>query len=265
MITLLNKFDDGYVIKEEDVYSIVSSYKEEKKLDNKYLVNIDFNGKKLNYPAYYCLKDKKIYFDDKKIILNGYALYDKLNKLYQTDEDSYSYYLNNYYLYVIYHELFHAEQLKRHDLDLPFNEIHNYLFDLCSLLRHGNREFYDKNHNLFPMEIESITTGYFKAYNLMLHTKLSNRECKIMYLKFLKTLLDNYSISESDKTIIISPIEVLSTKTELIDLNKINELMSKVKLSKIDRLNLGLPITYKEYDSVKKEQDKVKSYVINKF
>ena len=52
---------------------------------------------------------------------------------------------------------------------------------------------------------------------------------------------------------VTAPIDILYTKDSSIDSNKINELLDASKYSKISRMNLGLPITTKEYDNVENE------------
>ena len=252
MITLLNKFDDKYIIKEKDVLDIASAYIKENAVE-KYLNDINFDSTS-NYLAYYNIRTNDIVFNDEKIINNAYKLYDLFYKEYHVNEDNYTYFVNFYYLYIIYHELTHVSQKKRYENSNDEN-IYNYLYDLCSNLRKSDVTFYKSKHDIFPMEIEANNKGTLKAYNLMQYTKLPNKECQMLYLRYLSFLITDYERINNFR--IKTPIEKLSDENDFVDINKIYELTDHSHLSKIERLNLGLNITVKEYDGIEKEKQKI--------
>ena len=75
-------------------------------------------------------------------------------------------------------------QKKKHDaLSLTTNKVYVFLYELNDDLMNRNKDLYTRCHDLFPMEIEANNTGLLQSYNLMSHTKLPNREKKIMHLQ----------------------------------------------------------------------------------
>ena len=117
MITLLNKFDDNYVIgKINDICDIVSPYIRQYNLGG-YLKDISFNPES-KYLAYYNIRTNRLFFNDEKIIRTGYRLFDQLRRKYQISEKYYTYFLNYFYLYIIYHELTHVYQKARDESTL---------------------------------------------------------------------------------------------------------------------------------------------------
>lgn len=270
MITLLNKFDDHYIIKEQDIIDIAYSYIKANNLEG-YLSDIYIDNNS-NHLGHYNIRTKEIVLNDEKVIKFGYRLYDKLHDKYQIDEDNYTYFLNFYYMYIIYHELTHVSQRAKYEMNLGKEiNIFNYMYELCSKLHRDDIIFYKTNHNLFPMEIDANNNGYLIAYNLMKYTKLPSKETKIMYEQYLfsltcyydklmnSTLLPfNKSLKEKDDTYkIISPIEKLSRVSDNISLYEIFDIVRQINLSKLERLNLGLPIEVNEYDGLEKERKKI--------
>ena len=256
MITLLNKFDDRYVIREQDIIEIAWSYIKANNLEG-YLSDIKFDNDSKRLGKYN-IKTKEIIFNDEKIIRLGYNLFDKLHKNYQIGEDYYAYFLNFYYLYIIYHELTHVSQRAKYEMSLgKENNIFNYLYEMCSILHDSDISFYKKkeNHDLFPMEIDANNNGYLIAYNLMNYTKLPGKEAQVMHLQYLFSLMFNY---EKENTFrITAPIEKLAEKKDYVNLYEIYDIARQTNLSKIERMNLGLPITPKEYDGLEKERVKI--------
>ena len=252
MITLLNKFDDNYVLEKKDIYDIASTYIKENKIES-CLKDIVFTNDK-SVRAIYNISKNVITINDKKIIESCYRLFDGIQKIYKIDEEYYCYFLNFYYLYIIYHELMHVNQKAKYEK--KDNELFNYLYELCLILLHNNRTFYKRNHDIFPMEIEANNFGFLTAYNLMNYTKLPMKETRVMHLQYLFSLLLNY---EKNNNQIKSPIELLREGNNIVDINLINVLLDKQKLSKLERMNLGLPINLKEYDSI--DYEKYKSLV----
>ena len=71
---------------------------------------------------------------------------------------------------------------------------------------------------------------------------------------FLNNLLLNYRRRNNYQ--VSSPIDALSDMFPNIDIDRINELLDQSKLSRVDRINLGLPISPKEFDTVNNEVTK---------
>ena len=253
MITLLNKFDDKYIISKKDILGIALSYIELNGLEN-YFKDISFSSDS-KFMGYYNIKTNEIVLNDDKIMKFCYRLYDKLNKFNAIDEDYYSYFINFYYLYIIYHELTHVNQKAKYENGINDNNLFNYLYETCFKIREEDKSLYNKYHELFPMEIEANNNGFLTAYNLMQYTKLPGKECKMMHFQYLTTLLINYEKVSDDR--ILTPIEKLTLETNCIDLDKVYELLNNENISKIGRLNYGLPISEREYDTIQKEKQKI--------
>ena len=115
-----------------------------------------------------------------------------------------------------------------------------------------NKDLYTRCHDLFPMEIEANNTGLLQSYNLMSHTKLPNREKKIMHLQYVDSLLSNYE--KINKYRIKSPFNKLYNEDNRINMNLFNQLLNEVNLSKLERLNLGIDITPHEYNGLQREK-----------
>ena len=251
MISLLNKFDDNYVIKDGDILEIVSFYLRSNGLDN-YLKDIKYctNDKFL---AYYNTQSNEIELNNEKIWEYCYKSTYGLIKKYNIDEKYHTYFLNFYYISVLFHELTHAMQKQKYE-SMDSNSLYVYLYDLCRMIGYTDFSFYNKNHGLLPMEIEANNEGLFKAYQLMTYTKLPGREAQLMHLEYLSSLLTNY---KKHNNRIISPVERLCKKVNYIEKSELNELLEKTRLSKMQRFNYGLNITTKEYDSLDKEKQKI--------
>ena len=255
MITLLNKFDDRYIIKEQDIEEIGWAYIKSNNLDG-YLKDIIFDNDSKRLGKYN-IRTKEIVFNDEKVIRLGYRLFDKLREKHQIGDDYYAYFLNFYYLYILYHELTHVKRRAEYEMTLgKENNIFNYLYELCAKLHDNDIWFYKNktNHDLFPMEIDANNNGYLIAYNLMNYTKLPGKEVKVMYLQYLFSLMMNYEKISDSK--ISAPIEKLAEKNPNVNLYEIYDIARQTNLSKIERMNLGLPITVKEYESLIKEKQK---------
>ena len=258
MITLLNKFDDGYIIGEKDVLEIVSHYIEEDNLEE-FIKDVSFDN---NYEGMGAYKHKAniIILNNENILKFCYCIWDKLMKLYNIDEKYCTYFINFYYLYVLFHEIEHAKQNKKYESLDDKSVLYAFLYGLCSRLE-GNNQFYDKNHDLFPTEIEADNNGLLKSYNLLSYTKLPVRETKVLYLQYLVSLQSNYE--RINRYRVLTPIEKLyndikiDNNIKVIDMNLILKLLDKSKLSKIERFNLGVCITPKEFDSISRERIKI--------
>lgn len=252
MISLLNKFDDKYIIKEEDVLEIISFYLKSNDLSD-FLKDVNFDNQ-ANYLAYYDASNNTILLNNERIWRYSIKNTDKLKLDYHISDEYYSYFLNFYYISVLFHELTHAVQKLKYN-DSKSNSLYKYLYELCCLLQYSDLSFYNKNHDLLPLEIEANNNGYFKAYQLMTYTKLPRKEASLMHLKYLKSLLSNYRRINNYK--VLAPMDKLHVKNPVIDIEEIYHLMNKEKLSKIERLNYGLDITPKEYNSIEKEKEKI--------
>ena len=251
MISLLNKFDDKYIIKEDDVFEIVSFFLKSNDLSN-FLKDINFDDH-ANYLAYYDTSNNSILLNNEKIWKYSIKNADKLKLDYHISDEYYSYFLNFYYISVLFHELTHAIQNKKYD-KAKQNSLYAYIYELCRLLQYSDLSFYNKNHDLLPLEIEANNNGYLKAYQLMTYTKLPGKEASLMHLEYLKSLLSNYRRLNNYK--VLAPMDKLHVKNPVIDIEEIYNLMDNERLSKIERLNYGLDITPKEYDSIDKEKQK---------
>ncbi len=254
MITLLNKFDDGYVMNKEDIKKVFLEKIREYNLED-YYKDIKFEMIS-DYMAYYSTGDGLIHFDDKKVNRVAYDYCDNLISWYNADEDYYTYYLNFYFLYFIYHEIRHLLQLKMRKNDSFASN--NYLYDVCHDLR-KNKNFYKENHNSFPMEIDAANFGLLKAFEILSHTKMIPRERRILQAEYLSSLHYRYALT--DEGTVKSPVEMLALKSDLVDLGMINNISSHNHLSKMDRVNLGLPITVSEYNELKNKEEKVLSLI----
>ena len=251
MITLLNKFDDHYVMKENDILETVYHYIVENGLEL-FIRDVPFNDK-LNTIARYNDSKNIIEINMQKLmeVCNMWAT--KLQKTFHIDDNNYSYLLNYYILYALFHEITHAMQKKKHDaLRFTTNKVYIFLYELNDELMNRNKDLYTRCHDLFPMEIEANNTGLLQSYNLMSHTKLPNREKKIMHLQYVDSLLSNYE--KINKYRIKSPFNKLYNEDNRINMNLFNQLLNEVNLSKLERLNLGIDITPHEYNSLQREK-----------
>ena len=254
MITLLNKFDDNYVLEKKDVLDVICAYIKENHLES-FLNDVIFDDNS-KYMGSYNAKDRIITLNDNKIIKFCYKNSDKIQKLYNIDENLYTYFFNFYYLYIIYHELEHVIQTREYFGN--GNLMYKYLYELCRKLHYNSQIFYNRNHDLFPIEIDANNNGYLKAYQILSYTKLPGKELRIMQAQYLFSLLFNYEKINNYK--IMAPIDKLCNENKKIDRSLINKLIDACNLSKIERLNMGLDITPNEYDSIYKEKLKIKKY-----
>lgn len=252
MISLLNKFDDNYVINEKDVLEIASYYLTSNSLTD-YLKDIIFDDKSTHL-VYYNPIDNTILLNNERIWKYCYKNADRVKNDYRINDRYYNYFLNFYYFSVIFHELTHALQKMNYE-KAKSDSLYAYLYDLCKLLQYTNIAFYNKNHDLLPLEIDATNNGFFKAYQLMTYTNLPSRDAQIMHLEYLKSLLNNYR--RLNKYKVITPLDKLYSKNPIIDIEEIYKLMDQEKISKMQRLNFGLDITPKEYDSINKEKMKI--------
>ena len=251
MITLLNKFDDHYVMKENDILETVYHYIVENGLEL-FIRDVTFNDK-LDTIAKYSDSKNIIEINMNRLmeVCNMWAT--KLQKTFHIDNNNYSYLLNYYILFSLFHEITHAMQKKKHDaLSLTTNKVYVFLYELNDDLMNRNKDLYTRCHDLFPMEIEANNTGLLQSYNLMSHTKLPNREKKIMHLQYVDSLLSNYE--KINKYRIKSPFNKLYNEDNKININLFNQLLNEVNLSKLERLNLGIDITPHEYNGLQREK-----------
>ena len=251
MITLLNKFDDHYVIEEVDILEIVKHYIHENNLEM-YLNDATFDNSIPDIAKYNPITSI-IYINMEKLMEVCNMWSNKLQKTYHIDDNNYSYLLNYYLLYSLFHEIVHAMQRKKHDLSFNDpNNLYTFLYELNDELIAKNYNLYNNFHDLFPMEIEANNMGLLYSYNLMSHTKLPNREKRIMHLQYINSLLSNYD--KINKFHISTPFNKLCLQDSKINTSLFNDLLNKSKLNKIERLNLGIDITPHEYNSLQRER-----------
>lgn len=244
MISLLNRFDEEYIIKKDDILEISSKYAKENKVEP-YLSDIIFtnnNGQLSTYNE----KDKIITFNPKQILEECKRLLEELRKHHQIDEKYYYYYINYYYLHYIYKELTHLSQRKSIE-EKDKEELYRYLIKVSNKFKESKPHIYKKIPELVPKEREAKNLGLYTAYDLMKYTKLPRKESKIMYLEYLKALISSYIKNEDE---IISPIELFSEIDKNIDLDKLKELINTSKVNEAEKMNLGLPLLEDEYNSM---------------
>lgn len=251
MITLLNKFDDNYIIREKDILDVVKSYTRENNIGD-YLSGISFSNTS-NHLGYYDINSNQMILNSKKIIKLAYSFFEKLKEKYSINENYATYFINYFYLYILYHDLTHIKQRINYENNL--DNLYSYLYKLCLDLHQNEFVYYNQNHGSFSMEIEANNVSLLKAYNIMSCTKLPKNECQIMRLEYLLSVLSNYE--KINNYYIMTPLEKLNKEDSKINLDKIYELLDKAKLSKIERFNLGLNITPREYDSIENEKNKL--------
>ena len=254
MITLLNKFDDNYIIHEDDVLEIAFHYIKEYNLEL-FLNDVTFDNSK-DEMAYYNVNRNIITINNEKTWKTCYKWADMFKEKYHIDDKYYSYILNFYYLYVLFHEFTHVMQKKNHDmLTSKTPTIYLFLYELCEKLHLDSQAFYDKNHDLFPMEIEANNNGLLKAHNLLSYTKLPNKETKLLYLQYLNSCLTNYN--KINKYRISTPFDELYRREDRINMDIFNRLLNESKLNTKERLNLGLDITPSEYNHLQRERVRI--------
>ena len=252
MISLLNKFDDNYIIEEKDVLQIVDYYLKNNSLDN-YLKDVIF-VKDSHYIAGYSVSDNVMKLNNEKMWQSCHRKTDKIDKMFDIGNYK-SYFLNFYYISIIFHELTHAVQKNKYDSFINTNNLFSYLYELCSMIEYSGMMTFNNDYNLLPMEIEANNVGLLKSYQLMTYTKLPSRETQLMYSQYLSSLLSNYK-KINDKEV-SAPINKLHKKINEIDMEMINSLIEQERLSKVQRLNYGLDISSKVYDSIDKEKQKI--------
>lgn len=251
MIAVLNKINKNYTVEEKDVLDIISAYLKQNNLES-YLRDVQFDDNSKSMGAY-DIKNHVIILNDEKIIKFCYKTSDRLQKIYQIDDEYYHYFLNFFYLYILFHELEHVKQVQK------FRDqgtlLCQFLYELCLRLHRNDQAFYTKNHDLFPTEIDANNNGYLKAYNLLSHTNLPSRELEIMRAQYNFSLLYNYE--KINCQYIKSPINKLCDINQNIDTSLLYKLLETCKPNRLERLNLGLSITPLEFDRIEKEKCKI--------
>jgi len=255
MNLLIDKFDSKNLINKDDVLKIISTYVDGNDLD--YLLkNVHFYSDTSDEIisldnsclGYYNATKKYIILNDDKIKKMAYQFYYRLKKIWNINDYYQTYFINFYCLYTIYHELTHVLQRLKYYDSFHNNSFFRYLYEFDSQLQKANQLFYNKNHDLFPMEIDANNNVLLKAYDIMNNTSLPKREKQILYLNYLSSLLLYYK--KVNRKSVISPIEILNNQIKIIDLS----LFKNEKLSKIDRLNYGLFISPHEFNDINKEK-----------
>ena len=242
MITLLNRFDDNYVIQKEDVLDLTAKYIRDNNLSGLVSGVVITDEDKSVYDS----NSQLVKFNIEDISETNQRLFEQLQKEYDIDGKYTTYYLNYFYLKHIYEVLTHVSQKANYD---GKEDIKGYLYDLCQSVSMD-----DKSRLLLPTEIEASNTGLLTAFNYLNYTKLPSKEADRMHLEYFKKLLLNYTRRNNYQ--VTAPIEVLNEMFPIIDMDELNRLLDESKLSKIDRFNLGLPVTTKEYDSIQGEVNK---------
>ena len=242
MITLLNRFDDNYVIRKEDVLNLAAEYIKNDNLSSLVSDVVITDEDRSTYDS----DNQLVKFNIKEISEANQRLFEQLQKEYDIDGKYTSYYLNFYYLKHIYKVLVNISQKAKYE---GKEDIRGYLYDLCQSVSMD-----DKSRLLLPMEKEASNFGLLKAYNYLSYTKLPSKEAERMHLEYFKEVLLNYNRRNNYQ--VTSPIEVLNEMFPIIDMDELNRLLDESKLIKEERFHLGLPVTTKEYDSIQGEVNK---------
>ena len=108
MDKLIEKINSNYVITIDDMRNIAEEYVL-KHHQEEYFNGVISNPKS-RYAACYDYRTNNIVLNDEKIVQNGYRLFDENQKEYHISGRNFTYYLNYYNIYVIYHELIHLSQ-----------------------------------------------------------------------------------------------------------------------------------------------------------
>ena len=248
MITLLNRFDDQYVVKKEDVLEIAAKYVKDHG-EEAYLRDINFT-KEDGVITDFNYKNNEFSINMDNLLKRSKELYQQLKEKYKSEDKYESYYLNFYILQAIYQELTHVSQKKKIESSNKQEELYRYLIELSIKEKENNQKLFRGSPLLIPAEIEATNTGLLTAFNLLDYTKLPSKESNIMYLEYLKNLILYYQ--RMNKYQVKTPIEILKEKDNNIDLKKIYRLLDKSKMKKMARMNLGLPITASEYKGIEK-------------
>ncbi len=109
MITLLNKFDDHYVIEEVDILEIVKHYIHENNLEM-YLNDATFDNSIPDIAKYNPITSI-IYINMEKLMEVCNMWSNKLQKTYHIDDNNYSYLLNYYLLYSLFYVIVFAMKI----------------------------------------------------------------------------------------------------------------------------------------------------------
>lgn len=246
MITLLNKFDDKYIIQKDDIHEITSKYIKENEAQE-FLRDVNLT-KESDIVVDFNYKNNELSINMDKLLEQCYKLYRELKERYKIEDQFESYFINYYILEALYQELVHVSQKKR--LNSNEEELYKHLIELSIKIKENNPDFHKDNKLIIPGEIEARNTGILTAYNWLDYTKLPVKKDQILYLEYLRNLLLNYK--KKNKYQVETPIELLIQKDSSIDIEEIYKLVDKSKMKKIGRLNLGLPITAREYSGVEK-------------
>ena len=250
-MTLLERVNNRELLEKEDILKLVANYIHKNGLEL-FITDFKFDDNHEEI-ATYNSTNCFITFNNIKAWEECHKHINKFKELYQISDKYDSYLLNFFYLYFVFHELIHADQKKNHDLlSSKMNHVYLFLYELCDKLYCDDKSFYEDNHDLFPMEINANNNGLLYASNIINHSNIPRRESNILRLQYNRSLLSNYN--KVNKYRVISPFEKLYNKNKRININLLNELLNEKDLTKIERVNLGLDITSKEYDYLQKEK-----------
>ena len=251
MNELIDKINNNYILNHYDILRIARAFINENNLS--FILNDVIPDDTIDYIASYDLANRiiRINYDEVNKYVNDWS--NSLLTMYKIDYKYYNYFINFYYLYIIFHELTHVIQRKNHDfITRDINDLYLFLYELSNYILSTDSELYNNYHSIIPTEIEANNNGLLKSYNFMSHTNLPNKEKRVMHIQYLYSLLNNYEKVSRRK--IISPINKLYNTNQRINIDMINNMLQESNLSKIERLNLGLSITPREFNSLQKEK-----------
>ena len=180
--------------------------------------------------------------------------------LYQLTDEEIIYLSNFYYLYALFHELRHVEQHFNHDYkSLDTNPLILYLYELCDELEMIKRHIYDKNHDLFPTEIDANYHGFLDSYKILSKTEAGPIVKNIMIHNTLKSPIINYS--RVDNRVVKSPLDKLFEIDSNINREIMDRFLNERDLSFEERLSHGLNISISEFHKRYLQIEKVRKLI----
>lgn len=232
MITILNKFDDGYIIGDhnveqniKDIHDITSVFLKMYGIDDKEI-------KLSNDSGIICAYD---YYSNYAMLNAEKALEESMKFASDFPEEYRSYYVNYYFLYFIHYLVMHLVQSQMYGQQNSDNPL-RYLYDVSE--KSSQNGIVTCNESILtPMEIEARNMARKRAWQIMRSTKLPMKDVALFHYYYLSMLIEKYGDDG------LSPIEMMPLDNTNIDLEKLFQLMENTGIGIKDRINLGLPVS----------------------